>query len=112
MSKRIRAGECLQHKWMTVGAGIVTTPIVTPKEEVAMVLKRDYRYIFRVGILAVRFIHRLKNLKYLKQSVDRSELRKRPFRNREVVPTKSLMQKFFRFVTKRKLRRLLSTGTG
>jgi hypothetical protein len=54
------------------------TPPAEPKT------KRDLKFLFRTAILSVRFMYRIKNLKKLKLSIDRSELRKRPFRNREV----------------------------
>lgn len=98
MSKRITAEEALSHPFMQ--AGIVTTPRkisvyappLTPVEiqrpptpPAEPKTKRDLRFLFRTAILSVRFMYRIKNLKKLKLSIDRTELRKRPFRNRDVI---------------------------
>uniref|UniRef100_A0A1I7ZT76 phosphorylase kinase n=1 Tax=Steinernema glaseri TaxID=37863 RepID=A0A1I7ZT76_9BILA len=81
---RISTKDCLTHKWMTVGvAGSRHTDETKAAPEVVKE-KRNLRQLFRVAIIQVRFMHRLKNLKHLKQFIDRAELRKRPFRDREI----------------------------
>ncbi|KAI1731882.1 protein kinase domain-containing protein [Ditylenchus destructor] len=80
-SKRIKASECLLHRWMTMGAR-PRAPI--PTKEVGKVREpKELRRLMKVAQLVVRFICRLKNMKY-KLYVDRTELRKRPFRNRQI----------------------------
>lgn len=44
---------------------------------------QELQKLFRVAQNSVCFICRIKNIKYLKQCVDRAEIRKRPFRSRE-----------------------------
>jgi hypothetical protein len=69
---------------MTVGTGAIITPTaVIPEEKNTVAKKRDYRSLFRIGILAVRFMQRVK-MRLWKKSVDRAQLRVRPFRNKEV----------------------------
>lgn len=87
--ERISAGECLTHKWMVAGApaigagksieGAVTESVSTLHSS------QELRKLIRVAQHAICFICRLKNMKFLKQCVDRDEIRKRPFRSREVI---------------------------
>ncbi|MFH4980756.1 hypothetical protein AB6A40_007465 [Gnathostoma spinigerum] len=72
VSKRLTAAQCLQHEWM--GAAPKITPLP----------KRDYRRSWQHAIVLVRFFIRLTNIKYLKKIIDRSELTKRPYRDREI----------------------------
>ncbi|KAH7731730.1 Protein kinase domain containing protein [Aphelenchoides avenae] len=79
--KRASAGECLQHPWFTK-AGPTKAEVI---EEVEVAKRKiNYRSLFRVAQISVRFICRIQNMKYLKQCIDRAELRRRPFRNREI----------------------------
>lgn len=75
INKRYTAAQCLKHPWM-----------VGMSKEVAAeaVKKRDFRRIWRRVIILVRFFVRLTNIKNLKIVVDRTLLRQRPFRDREI----------------------------
>lgn len=73
--QRYTAAKCLQDPWM-VG--------VSKEVAAEAVKKRDFKRIWRRMIMLVRFFIRLTNIKYLKLLVDRSELRQRPFRDREI----------------------------
>jgi phosphorylase kinase gamma subunit len=80
VGKRITANECLRHRWMTSAAPSAKTV------EVAVEIRpqRNYRRLFKIALIAVRFTCRIRNMKYLKSIIDRAELRKRPFRNRDI----------------------------
>lgn len=95
MSKRITADQAIQHPFMQAGGvlprkisvyapPLVPVEIQRPLTPPAEKTKRDLRFLFRTAILCVRFTWRIKNLRRLKLCVDRNELRKRPFRNRDV----------------------------
>lgn len=77
--------------------------------------KRDLRFLFRTAILSVRFMCRMKNFKRLKLNIDRAELRRRPFRNRDVGFDPIFLSSFlpFRFVMKLKQHhsQFLDTGS-
>lgn len=88
VTNRIRAKECLKHKWITSGAPSCRVAKPTNENVNDYSLKihnsKELRKLFRVAQNSVQFICRLKNIKYLKQCVDRVEIRKRPFRSKEV----------------------------
>lgn len=69
---------------MIEGAAEEITKIHAAKEEDMLRHGKELRRLLKVAQMGVRFICRLKNMKYLKSCADRNELRKRPFRNREV----------------------------
>ncbi|CAI4230645.1 unnamed protein product [Auanema sp. JU1783] len=75
--KRLTARECLSHPWMSSCASSKAQSPV--KKHV-----RDFRRLFKVTILRVRFLIRLQKYKYIKSVVDREALRKRPFRDRDI----------------------------
>uniref|UniRef100_A0A915DAD4 phosphorylase kinase n=1 Tax=Ditylenchus dipsaci TaxID=166011 RepID=A0A915DAD4_9BILA len=83
VSKRIKAGTCLEHKWMMAGSA-PAKPTVISKEIGVGRNGKELQRIMKIAQLAVCFMCRLKNMKYLKLCVDRSELRKRPFRCRTI----------------------------
>lgn len=111
--KRTTAGECLQHPWFAA-AGPTKPEVI---EEAAVAKKKlDYRRLFRIAQISVRFMCRIQNMKYLKSCIDRTELRKRPFRNREVqLPDyreRSCSHLLFRSDTRPKRCHSLSTAIG
>ncbi|VDN05704.1 unnamed protein product [Thelazia callipaeda] len=81
VQKRFTAIQCLHHPWMKV---VAVTPTVSVKEKEIVFEKRDYKKLWKYGIIIVRFFVRLTNIKTLKLLVDRCALRKRPFRDRDI----------------------------
>lgn len=65
---------------MTVGI----VPAIPFEQESRRRSRKDIRRMFVVAKICVSFIIRMKNLKQQKLAIDREELRKRPFRRREV----------------------------
>uniref|UniRef100_A0A915C7Q7 phosphorylase kinase n=1 Tax=Parascaris univalens TaxID=6257 RepID=A0A915C7Q7_PARUN len=78
--ERYTAAMCLHHPWMLATAA---TKII-PRGRGPALSNRDYRHLWKHSIILVRFFIRLSNIKYLKLLVDRSELRQRPFRDRDI----------------------------
>lgn len=77
VGKRYTAAKCLEHPWM------MAVPKGPPVPEVA-VKKRPYKKLWKWAIILVRFFIRLTDIKRLKLLVDRNELRRRPFRDRDI----------------------------
>lgn len=78
-TKRITAKECLAHEWM-----IPVGPVPIVEIELASESGEKARKRFKTAIIWVRFFQRLAKYKYLKSTIDRDILRKRPFRDRDV----------------------------
>ncbi|VDK29255.1 unnamed protein product [Gongylonema pulchrum] len=79
--KRFAAVQCLNHPWMRA---VAITPKVSVIQREKVIEKRDYKKLWKYGIMMTRFFVRLTNIKALKLLVDRAALRKRPFRDRDV----------------------------
>lgn len=87
MSKRITADEAIKHSFFQ--QAVIIPPrkisVYVPEVEIPSErFERDLKFLFRTRILAVRFMWRIKNMRRMKLSIDRTELRKRPFRNRDI----------------------------
>lgn len=81
VERRIKAEECLNHRWFTVGTAT--------KEQIAEAMarnkiKKDFKKLFKAAFNVSRFIYRLRNFHEFKYTFDRKELRKRPFRLPEI----------------------------
>lgn len=90
VNKRITCRDALQHKWMIEGAAeqiakIHAAKIQSAKIEIVCRQNKELRRLMKVAQIGICFMCRLKNMKYLKSCADRNDLRKRPFRNREVI---------------------------
>ena len=90
VTERITSREALNHKWMIEGAAEQIAKIHEdrkhPRAKIEDTLRhsQELRNLFKVAQIGIRFLCRLKNMKQLKSLADRNELRKRPFRNREI----------------------------
>ncbi|CAD5222296.1 unnamed protein product [Bursaphelenchus xylophilus] len=87
VNERITAKECLEHQWMKAADVVPMRKRSVVTKEVAAPTRRsqaELRSLFRMAQLAVRFTWRIGNLRRLKQSLDRTELRIRPYRYTEV----------------------------
>lgn len=84
VNKRMSSRDALKHKWMIEGAAEEITKIHAAKGDDTLRHGKELRRLLKVVQLGIRFMCRIKNMKQLKSYADRNELRKRPFRNREV----------------------------
>lgn len=78
----MRAADAVLHRWFTVGTA--TKEQIQEAMAAARAAKKDFKKIYKRIIHVCCFIYRLKHLHDFKLSVDRNELRRRPFRFPEI----------------------------
>uniref|UniRef100_A0A0K0G4B9 phosphorylase kinase n=1 Tax=Strongyloides venezuelensis TaxID=75913 RepID=A0A0K0G4B9_STRVS len=87
VEKRLTAEKALEHPFMTFEGTLkrrkslrygVVEEIIPPKKP------KNLRQLFRVAILAAKFLHRIQNGSLFKTSYTKEELRKRPYRSKAI----------------------------
>ncbi|KAE9552032.1 hypothetical protein FO519_004757 [Halicephalobus sp. NKZ332] len=75
--------HALLHRWFTMGTA-TKEQFREALDANVPIVKKNYKKLYQTAFNACKFIYRIKNLHDFKFSIDRRELRKRPFRFPEI----------------------------
>uniref|UniRef100_A0A0N4ZVD0 phosphorylase kinase n=1 Tax=Parastrongyloides trichosuri TaxID=131310 RepID=A0A0N4ZVD0_PARTI len=87
ISSRLTSQKALEHPFMTFEGTLKRRKSLrygTIEEVILIKKKKDLKQLFKVAILAAKFLHRIRNGYLFRKSYTKEELRKRPYRSKEI----------------------------